>query len=250
MFAIQFNERINAAKIIQLPYFNNLKDHIIKDKVHLVDPYLLCLYEFENWQIEKSLHYIDFCLKKKDFIALNNEEYLKKFIILKLQVLLYSERIDEFKNYFDTIESECGNLMDEIWKDPNFLISYQSLIFEFYCLYYFSSITQDRIAQLNQYKTNNEQLLNYNSLILFNLCYGIYRFKFKSNNNDSHQYIIAALELYKKEEMSDDAQKTIQFLRMNFILGTIYKRQGYAQKNLEYVNLALNNLSISVFSHP
>jgi len=248
MFAIDFRKRINAAKIIQLPYFNNLKDHIIYDRVYLVDPYLLCLYEFENGEIEKSLNYIVFCIK--DMIQINNEEYLKKFIILKFKILLYTERFDEFKNFDNTFESQLGKLKNIIWTDPNFYISYQSIIIEFKCIYNFTSLPSYKILQLLRDKTSAEIFLNFDSLILFYQCYGIYLFKSNCKNILPDFYIKEALNIYMKVEISDNVEGTIQFSRMNFILGSIYKQQGLAQKNLSYIEQALISLFYSVSLHP
>jgi len=248
LFSIKYQDRLNASQIIQNPYFDNLKDHIIYERVFLVDPYLLCLYEFENGEIQRALEYIDFCINDLIQTKNNCEEYLKKFIILKLKVLLYSERIEEFNNYSQSFASNLGNLINVIWNDPNFYLSYQSLMVEYNCLYNFSSIKEDKMSQLFQYQTKCEKYLNYDSKILFNLCLGIYYYKL--NNNDCLKYILEARKLYMDEEISDNVQGTIQFSRMNFILGTIYKQQGYSQQNLSHIEQAYTYLYNAIFLHP
>ena len=124
------SKRINVTELINSPYFDDLKEAVISGRLNIVEPYWICLYEFENLEInsfEKHINNIENSLKNSS----NPQIKLREFILLKMKFLLYLRSTDDLLNYnHNYIQKIDKNILDNLFKNLDFKNSYEILLYE------------------------------------------------------------------------------------------------------------------------
>lgn len=159
IFLKNINDRSNSSKIINSQYFVDLKNKIIFERCYIVDPYLVCLYEFENFEIDICLKHIDASINF--FVSDKNIFYLSKFILLKMKVLLFTNLLNELSTFIQQkLFKDLFPILEELLKNDEFFITFYCLKVQWDFLSYNENIAKD-ISILNEkVRTSNLRLEN------------------------------------------------------------------------------------------
>ena len=235
IFVRNMNERSNASQIINSNYFSDLKNKIINERYYIVDPFLVCLYEFENFEIEICLEHINTCINF--YLSDNDLNYLSKFFLLKMKVLIYTNQLSELSNFVHkALYTSYYSILEKLIENEAFSISFYSLLVQCDFLTNSQQLFEDM-------KTLNDKVSKQNLVVDNVIQYTYYESvgiaQSKTNDNDSIIKLEKAINIYCEETHFEHINMTFEYARMNYYLGTIYSKVKGFDKALEHFNNAL-----------
>ena len=218
MLIEDYRFRANTTQIINDPYFDDFKENVIKHGLNIVDPYLICLYQFENCEFQKCENNINFLLD----INPNNLSWKSYFnlINLKMKLLQNIKKYKECDEFVLKIKSFINQNIKCNWSDlsekdafDNFKITFEALELE--CKY----LEKNTFNQSEILKC--EELINKMGQTLFlsdetkMIMHELTEFKNSVRNQSAgHAEINSALSLYRKNNSEESIGHNFGLLRI------------------------------------